>query len=908
MKQQRNKDNEDIDALRCYVVRIVSNVGSEGAGIVVTDDGVIATCFHVIGNTHDGAVFKGLHVYFDKNVSKASHTAIVLNEFCDYKNDTAFLKLVKLPPLAKPCSLSENVIFGHKFASRGFRKSEIFESMTSYGQIRSIENDRTDNSITDTIAERPRIQLDVKDIDSGMSGGPVLDLETGKVIGIISNKWDNPDDIDRDLALAIPVASLIKTCPLLAKQNSGLVRINQFLEYVGLGNAFLFKKFDDIYVPPQEYYKIKQIIESKRCVFITGTPEYGKTYTAIYLLWQYWNRGIKCIHAKTLPEIDDIISRLRRDDTELSNTIVYMEDPTGKIEYQRNPQFEDSIVDVISSSLRALNSYLVVTMREDVYKKTRLNILHKNIIEDGEYIIHLQISNSSYDYPRRREILLRWATQKECAWLSDTKLADFIFSFVEQKKLPTLLNIYNFAAITGKDGTYAILADSGEMERVINEQSKSIPHILASQIFGMSMKKEFDKVLFVSIPFITGYRIVVERIQEDSYFELLRELNIEYQDKSIFRNLVKEFQDKLDLHNDFLSFVHPSYYEALPILLDNTESLENPFYKFFKSSLEKLGTTKKYTMLLGNFINENFDILPLELAENLWLEIIHDKYCYGLIGYGVGKNFNRLTLQTRDALLENLRNSRWAISSIIYGMAENYNDTKEELEKLLFFYAKFEYFIPYIAYAISLNFDKTKPKLKKLLFTLAQNDKTAAGVAEGLSMTIGLDFNIDLLTLLIPKLAKYPDAVHSITELISWDFDRMTPELKKLLYHLANNKKTAAAVASGLSVYRGSKARILNTLIPKLMKHDEALQYLCRVLQNDGFDEISPELLRTTLLTLAKNTKNLDELVYVIGNHKDKIESSLMQKLLKNKELKRLLTNMEAEQEKRRSKELKNLI
>ena len=40
-------------------------------------------------------------------------------------------------------------------------------------------------------------------------------------------------------------------------------------------------RIDTVYIPPPlEYEEIRSILENERIVFITGTAEYGKTYTA----------------------------------------------------------------------------------------------------------------------------------------------------------------------------------------------------------------------------------------------------------------------------------------------------------------------------------------------------------------------------------------------------------------------------------------------------------------------------------------------------------------------------------------------------------------------------------------------------------------------------------------------------
>jgi hypothetical protein len=43
-----------------------------------------------------------------------------------------------------------------------------------------------------------------------------------------------------------------------------------------------------VYVPPIEYDEINATLKTERIVFITGTKEYGKTFTAVRLLYEYF--------------------------------------------------------------------------------------------------------------------------------------------------------------------------------------------------------------------------------------------------------------------------------------------------------------------------------------------------------------------------------------------------------------------------------------------------------------------------------------------------------------------------------------------------------------------------------------------------------------------------------------------
>ncbi len=87
-------------------------------------------------------------------------------------------------------------------------------------------------------------------------------------------------------------------------------KIYEFLRKINGGS--LYDRIDDLYVPPVEFEEIKKILKRDRFVIITGTPEYGKTYTAIRLLWEYYNDGYepKWIKGEEEPERKEVRERL----------------------------------------------------------------------------------------------------------------------------------------------------------------------------------------------------------------------------------------------------------------------------------------------------------------------------------------------------------------------------------------------------------------------------------------------------------------------------------------------------------------------------------------------------------------------------------------------------------------------
>lgn len=194
-----------------------------------------------------------------------------------------------------------------------------------------------------------------------MSG--VFDTQINRVLGIISEYFATSTNVDRNLALAISVGSIYKVYPGLIKVG----KFNDFMQKIRKSGSLIYDRLEDVYVEPIGYEEIRETLEQYRCVFIIGSPEYGKTYTATKLLWEFYKNGIEPMYIeKESKETADacVLRKLEYQDNSLKNTIIYIEDPVGKIEYKSNKHFEESIRS-ITSGLGVINAYLIITMSDE---------------------------------------------------------------------------------------------------------------------------------------------------------------------------------------------------------------------------------------------------------------------------------------------------------------------------------------------------------------------------------------------------------------------------------------------------------------------------------------------------------------------------------------------------------------
>jgi hypothetical protein len=185
---------------------------------------LIITCYHVIEDKTTKTRHNIVSIYFPSNPIKVY--ARVLDHYCNLELDIAFLQLQeKLPERTKPGIFSKDIIENHSFKSFGFRTSQIFNGLHTYGKIYGQVNKK----IKENTYSSSLIQLDSSGIARGMSGAAVCDIETNRIIGIISEKFATLTTIDNNLALAIPIESIYKINPILINKNSELLKNSEVI-------------------------------------------------------------------------------------------------------------------------------------------------------------------------------------------------------------------------------------------------------------------------------------------------------------------------------------------------------------------------------------------------------------------------------------------------------------------------------------------------------------------------------------------------------------------------------------------------------------------------------------------------------------------------------------------------------
>jgi hypothetical protein len=165
-----------------------------GTGIAVSPDGRIITCAHVvrdaIGMHPRQAGQRPVGVYFPQargDESKARQ-ATVAACFADHDDDVVVLQLEGGPPPLGPEQMptlgtAEPSAY-HPFRSYGYRRLDKYLAGHAHGTIL----DAVEPPVRASLQTEP-IQVESKQINRGMSGAAVLDIERNLVVGLLSEVW-----------------------------------------------------------------------------------------------------------------------------------------------------------------------------------------------------------------------------------------------------------------------------------------------------------------------------------------------------------------------------------------------------------------------------------------------------------------------------------------------------------------------------------------------------------------------------------------------------------------------------------------------------------------------------------------------------------------------------------------------
>ncbi|MEM3486602.1 MAG: hypothetical protein QXI12_13400, partial [Candidatus Methanomethyliaceae archaeon] len=416
-----------------------------------------------------------------------------------------------------------------------------------------------------------------------------------------------------------------------------------FLECIGHGDTSPYRYINSIFVPPLEFDMIKNTLKEKRVVFITGSPEYGKTYAAARILWEYFQNGyepkwFRGQEASARAEARNVLIDIG--DLLKPGYILYFEDPFGRTVYETREELERQIGTIIDEITRASDVYVVITSRDEVFKFFKQEQLSDKAICDMEQ--RLGIEKPSYDYSKRREILLSWAEKESCRWMSNATLKNMVLSELRNgTKLPTILSIKNFALASSN------VDNEDELREMIFSKSIETAREFAREIGGMTS----DKKLFLAFPFISD-SFTLDYVA-NKFRELSRKLDVK---SWPFNKLLYWFlRDKVQIAFHCLDFSHPSYYEALEYVLCDSEGFATDFNEtVFSPVLLNLVQTSKQPKYIAMSMGRYMGKLAVQVRDERFRALSSKPSTYPYLLDFINRHFDIISANIRDKFLSGI--------------------------------------------------------------------------------------------------------------------------------------------------------------------------------------------------------------------------------------------------------------
>ncbi len=710
--------------------------------------------------------------------------------------------------------------------------------------------------------------------------------------------------------------------------------ILKFLEKINQSKSdYSGALIDKIFVPPDEFDEIKERLEKDRIIFITGTAGYGKTYTAIKLLWDWYNKGYipEWIEGKEPKNREVVREKLANIDAILKpHHIIYFEDPFGKTEYERRDDLKERINNIISSVKNKSDVYIIITSRTDIFNEFEKSSY--SVEEVHEFEKELNILKPSYGYEKRKTILERWAEEKGCEWLRDERQKEIILDLLKSKEfLPTPLSIHDFVEATVKT------KGEKDIRQKIEAYSNAVEKAFADEIKGLYYSGRADRVLFLSFIFVSEH-LEIDFVKEE--YEKLKMEAFEDFGKILKEEYRVKIGDSRHSRKKILEFSHPSYSKALSYILEHT-GCKNMFcdvlrgfsqyssteivgdvagaiaYNFDKlppdvqNLLFTISEEDKNAGAVANAISNNFDYLPGEVRNNLLIKLSKKERGAGPVARTVAYQFDKLPDNVRNLLLE--ISERWG-AIVANPIAYNFERLPEDTSKLLFkLYEKdcdagtvagaiannFDR-VPWsvrnllfkisetdregwtVAWPIAKNFDRLPDDVRNLLFKISNKSKGAKVVAHALAEHFD-KFPIDKRNELLIKLSEKSAAARSVTIIITKNFykfpENLRDSLRNLLLEISERDGGAKIVAVAVAYNFERLPEDIRNLLFKISETDRGAKAVTKALEKN-LDGLPEQIRKEILIKLSGNDRAASDVALIILKNFDRLPDDLRNSLL----------------------------
>lgn len=284
---------EEEKTLKKAIVRVCGADGiTRGTGFFISPEGDVLTCYHVIERLlEQSATAENNHPVYVSSLGSEPSVAIFDEQSSCLDQDIAVLRTSLPPPFFLPLAADFEIhqlvwTAGYHYEGQGVQHAFAFTT-------------RVENTTAIWIEQREKqvlvegvFTLATEFVNQGLSGAPLVDLNSGVTIGLITAKFTQ-----RDAGFAVSLAGVVEKCggsfrELFAENNRTIPRFGRYLNALGAcalcdkqcdaaikGLINTHRYLPDKYMERHEEETLEQFFQSpKKILPIVGSSGVGKTF------------------------------------------------------------------------------------------------------------------------------------------------------------------------------------------------------------------------------------------------------------------------------------------------------------------------------------------------------------------------------------------------------------------------------------------------------------------------------------------------------------------------------------------------------------------------------------------------------------------------------------------------------
>lgn len=559
--------------------------------------------------------------------------------------------------------------------------------------------------------------------------------------------------------------------------------IDSFCDYLKF-NAIRYRKMKDLFEPPYNYEEMKQTLEKYRVLFILGEPHLGKTYTALNMLYDYYNQGLSVSFHSEWDMVDMHLELAYWRQILECHTVIYFKDPFGN-EEPENVQAFALRLERILKSIQYSKKMVIITSPLNVFNQMSHDDLPQRV----------ELKKTSYDTEKRKKIIDNYITVYNPAWkdlvnerVNGNTLKEYI---AEELTEPHTISVFFEKSLNIKDMSLLDMV----------EKSKDILKIFKGEIEACSTQ---ERIFFVLCYIFERDWRGFENA-ERCYSVVLKEFDLDIQGND-FDSLLEKYDHRIDIYESFfwsrIQFSHPEFSKAIEESFSEYGSVIGKILKTLARDQDchvretvavatrtfeiktEVGTTKT--------VERNLEDLSYEYRRIL--RVMKDKcgYIKRNVAEDIGYNFEKLPDKCRRVLFSLARDrDRYVRGVVAETVGYNFQKLPDEYRKILFSLARGRdgYVTGMAAETVGYNFKRLSDEYRRILFLLARDkNKYMRGmVAE----TVGYNFEklTDEYRRILRELAADEDSFvrMEVANTIGCNFRKLPEEYRKILFSLAED-------------------------------------------------------------------------------------------------------------------------